>query len=134
MKHDYLIVFDGVCNLCNATVNFIIRRDNKKRFIFSPLQSPYAQAVLEKYQMTHIANDSFVLIKRERVYLRSSAALEIAKEFNGAWRLLLLFRVVPSGLRDAIYNLIARNRYKLFGKRETCMLPSKDVLDRFCED
>lgn len=126
-----IMIYDGVCYLCNSSVNFIIKRDTRNRFLFTPLQSDYAQALMIKYGLEHLVDDTFILIKDERCFFQSDAALEISKEFSGLWRLLRVFKVVPKPFRDFFYGLIARNRYRLFGKADSCKIPSAEVKAKF---
>lgn len=128
-----LILFDGVCNLCNGAVQFIIMRDKKQRFRFASLQS----SIGKKYSSLQPADQpdpgTILLIRNNRIYDRSNAALEIAKELSGAWPALYIFKIVPKFLRDAIYNLIARNRYRWFGKKDECMIPTPALKNRFID-
>ena len=125
------MLFDGVCNLCNGAVDFILRHDRHSRFVFASLQSEAGQELLNLYQLPTDHYDSMVLLKDGKLYQRSSAALEIARDLPGAWQLLTTFKVVPVPVRDAVYNFIARNRYRFFGKNETCRLPSPAERARF---
>ena len=125
-----LILFDGVCNLCNGWVNFVIDRDPDGRFIFGALQSDEARDYLSLANDRE-ALDSIVLIDAEGVFVRSSAVLRISEGLNGAWPMLRTFRIVPGPLRDAIYDLIARHRYSWFGRRETCRVPTPELSTRF---
>ncbi len=132
MKSDSAIVlFDGVCNFCNSSINFIIKRDQKGYFKFAPLQSEIAQKLVG--DKTKPMPESVILIENGRTYDRSSAALRIAKKLNVLWPLLYIFIIVPKPIRDAVYNLIGRNRYKWFGKTEACMIPTPEVRSRFLD-
>ncbi len=132
MKSDNAIVlFDGVCNFCNSSINFIIKRDKKGYFKFAPLQSEIAQKLVG--DKTKPMPESVILIENGRTYDRSSAALLIAKKLNGLWPVLYIFIIVPKPIRDAVYNLIGRNRYKWFGKTEACMIPTPEVRSRFLD-
>lgn len=131
MKDHQIIIFDGLCNFCNGSVNFIIARDSPRIFKFAPMQSEIAQELLSKYQLNEIENDTLLLIKREQCFVRTDAILEITKDLNGLWCLFSVFKIIPSTIRDYLYRLFARNRYNLFGKRTTCIVPSQDVRDRF---
>ncbi|GAB4397810.1 MAG: thiol-disulfide oxidoreductase DCC family protein [Microscillaceae bacterium] len=126
-----LVLFDGVCNLCNHTVDFIIRRDRKGRFKFASLQSDFAQSKLGHLISSVRDLDSVILIKEGKVLQKSSAALEIARHLRGLWPALLVFKLVPRFIRDGVYDWIARNRYRWFGKKETCRLPSPEEKARF---
>lgn len=125
-----LVLFDGVCNLCNGTVNFIIARDPNARFRFSSLQSAAARDVLENHRLESNL-DTIVLVEHGQVYTRSTAALRIVKQLSGLWPLLGLFLVVPSVLRDAVYVFVAKNRYRWFGKSESCSVPTPELAARF---
>lgn len=126
-----IVLFDGVCNLCNSSVQFIIARDTKAYFRFASLQSELGKSLLSTHQLSPTSIDTIVLVKKEKVYVRSAAALEIAQHLDGAWRWLSVFRVLPLPLRDALYNFVARNRYRWFGKEESCWLPTPDLRERF---
>lgn len=125
-----IVLFDGECNFCDASVQFIIKRDKKAAFQFASLQSEVGQALIEKFAVpTHV--DSIVLIEGERYYMKSSAALKIARQLDGLWKLSYAAIVLPKPLRDAVYSYIAKNRYKWFGKKEACMLPTAEQRNRF---
>lgn len=127
----HIVLFDGVCNLCNGAVDFIVRHDHQERFAFASLQSEAGQALLLQYHLPKDAFESMVLLKEGKLYQKSSAALQIAGELSPGWKLLKGFLVVPRPLRDAVYTFIARNRYRFFGRRETCRLPSPEERQRF---
>ena len=126
-----LVLFDGVCNLCDHSVQFIIRRDPGKRFRFASLQSPVGEEMQRRFNLPPDALDSVLLVEGDRVYNRSTAALRILRRMNGLWPLLSVCLLVPRPIRDGVYNLIAKNRYRMFGKREMCMLPTPELKDRF---
>jgi predicted DCC family thiol-disulfide oxidoreductase YuxK len=127
-----VILFDGECNLCNSSVQFILRRDSAKRFRFASLQSPAAQRQLQEIGLTpEDLPDSIALIEDGKVYVKSTAGLRIARGLGGLWPLVSVFLVVPAVPRNWIYDLIARNRYRWFGKREECMLPTAETRERF---
>ena len=127
-----VVLFDGVCNLCNGAVNFIIDRDPSVRFRFAALQSSQAEALLAPLgRVPEPDPQSFILVEEGRVYERSTAALRIARRLPGAWRLLYAFIVVPAPLRDVAYRFIARNRYRWFGKADTCRMPTPELRKRF---
>lgn len=126
-----LILFDGVCNLCNAAVTFIIKRDNNQYFQFASLQSKTGQAILRQLGRSTDQFDSFVLWENGRFYDQSTAALRVARQLSGGWPLLYSFILLPKGFRDTIYKFIARHRYQWFGQRDTCMLPTPELKDRF---
>ena len=128
-----VLLFDGICNLCNGWVQFVIRHDPAGKFRFAALQSAKGQQLLKQYGLPHEHFTTLVLIENGQVYTRSSAALRIAKQLSGAWPMLYGFAVVPAFLRDGVYNLVAGNRYAWFGKQESCMLPTPELKARFLE-
>ncbi len=130
---DHIIFFDGVCNLCNSSVDFIIRRDRKAVFKFISLQSPLATELLAPYPVDTSHMKTFVLLKQNKLFTRSDAALEVARDLDGIWRFLYYFKIVPGFIRNAVYRVISRNRYRWFGKRDTCRLPSASEKARFLE-
>jgi predicted DCC family thiol-disulfide oxidoreductase YuxK len=131
VSHGPVILFDGVCNLCNGAVQFIIRRDKKNVFRFASLQSDPAKKMMASAGLPPDKLDSIIVIKNNRVYRESDAAIEIAKEFSGGWKLLSWFGIFPKIVRDPAYRLIARYRYRLFGKRDICMIPTPDLKSKF---
>lgn len=132
ISHAHAIVFfDGVCNLCNGTVNFIIDRDPEGYFQFAPLQSDVAQQHL--HGSPEQDPDSIVLLENGKTYRRSSAALRIARRLSGPWSLLALSLVIPRPIRDAVYRWIAQNRYDWFGRRDECRVPTPELKSRFLE-
>ena len=126
-----IILFDGVCNLCNNSVQFIIRRDPKATFRFAALQSKIGQQLLKSSGLSTESFDSIILIKNGKVLQRSSAALEIAKGLTGLWPCLYGFKIIPSFIRDPLYNLVANNRYRFFGRKDHCMIPTPELKSRF---
>lgn len=126
-----VILFDGVCNFCNAGINFIIRQDKKKAFRFAPLQSAAGKRLLEQCGLSSQKMDSFVLIDNGKVYQKSAAGLRVYNKLPWYWKWTQIGWLAPRFFRDAVYDVIARNRYKWFGKKETCMVPSADVRSRF---
>lgn len=128
-----LIIFDGVCNLCNASTNFIIQRDPNALFTFTPVQSDTGIRLLSDLGIDPSDPSTFVLIQNGEVFLKSDAALEIAKHLTGAWPILSYLRFIPNIIRDSIYNLIAKNRYKIMGKRNSCMIPTAEIKARFID-
>lgn len=121
---EHLLLFDGVCNLCNASVDFIIRRDSERRFRFASLQSDVGQRVLLEHGLSHTELDSVLYLRNGVLHTKSGAALRIAAPLHGLWPVFAALLVVPPILRDAVYSWIARNRYAWFGKRETCRVPT----------
>ncbi|MFK5957309.1 MAG: DCC1-like thiol-disulfide oxidoreductase family protein [Lutibacter sp.] len=126
-----IILFDGICNLCNSSINFIIKNDDKKHFLFASLQSDAAKEILLHLPSKNLNLNSIVLIENGTIYEKSTAALRIAKYLNGGYKVLYAFIITPKFIRDWIYNLIAKNRYKWFGKKEHCMIPSPEIKCRF---
>lgn len=126
-----IILFDGVCNFCNGSVNFIIERDRAGYFKFAPLQSEIAQKLLAENGIDKVETDSVILIEDGVAYAYSTAALRVARRLDGAWKLFYGFIIVPAFIRDFFYKLFARNRYKMFGKQDACMLPTPEIRARF---
>jgi predicted DCC family thiol-disulfide oxidoreductase YuxK len=126
-----ILLFDGVCNLCNALVNFIIRRDYDAKIKFAALQTPAGQSLLRKFDLATVGMDTVVYVVGDKYYLRSAAVLHVLKELGGGWRLFYSFIIVPEFIRDSLYNLIARSRYKIFGKSDTCRVPTPETEKRF---
>ena len=130
---DNIVIFDGVCNLCEFSVNFIFERDTAGHFSFTPAQSPLGSSLLRHFGINTSRLDTVVLVRGERAFTRSAAAIEIASGLDMPWNLLAVFKAVPEPLRDMMYDLIAQNRYQMFGKKEECMLPSEELRRRFLE-
>lgn len=127
-----VLFFDGECNLCNNSVQFIIMHDKKKRFLFAPLQSEIGKTALQNIQKQNKnVPESIVLYYNAKYSVRSTAALHVLLLLGGFWSLLFAGMIIPRFLRDGIYDFISRNRYKWFGKRNECMVPTLDLLDRF---
>ena len=131
MANQPVILFDGVCNFCNGAVNFAIKRDKKARLKFATLQSGIASQLLDKFNLSARDLNSFVLIENGKVYTRSTAALKVFRYLDGLWPLMYGFIIVPKFLRDAVYKLIAKNRYRWFGIRKECMIPTPGIRSRF---
>jgi predicted DCC family thiol-disulfide oxidoreductase YuxK len=127
-----IVLFDGVCNFCSEAVNFIIRRDHKKQFKFAPLQSKIGHALRAKHGIEP-GVDSIVLIEDGQAFTHSTAAIRIAKRLGGVLSVSAILSVIPAGIRDAVYNKFAQNRYRFFGKKEVCMIPTQDLRDRFLD-
>ena len=125
-----IVLFDGVCNFCNGAVNFIINHDRANRFMFAPLQSAAGKELKQKYEIGDEI-DSIILIENEQAFTHSTAGLRIAKELGGIWSLGYAFIIIPVFIRDYCYKLFAKNRYRLFGRQDACMLPTPDVRARF---
>ncbi|MEM9831405.1 MAG: DCC1-like thiol-disulfide oxidoreductase family protein [Bacteroidota bacterium] len=126
-----IVLFDGVCNLCNHAVNFIIDRDPAQRFTFASLQSDIGNKLLETYQLDSQYLDSLVLIRGERVYLKSTAALQIARQLSGIWPACYAFILVPPIIRNFFYDIVARFRYRIFGQSDQCRVPTPELKTRF---
>ncbi len=131
MNEKPVLLFDGVCNLCNFVVSFTIERDPKGKFAFASLQSDYGQELLAKQNLPQETFDTFILQEGDQIYLKSTGALRVARRLSGLWPLLYGFIIVPAPIRDVVYSFIARNRYKWFGKKDQCMIPSPEVRARF---
>ncbi|THU40751.1 thiol-disulfide oxidoreductase DCC family protein [Niastella caeni] len=129
----YIVLFDGVCNLCDSSVQFVLKRDKKKKFLFGSLQGKTGQEYLRKYHLPADQFHSFMLIEGNVVYTRSTAMLRLLKHLGRGWQLLYAFIYVPQPIRDGLYKLIAANRYRLFGKKESCRVPTQEERDRFLE-
>lgn len=126
-----VILFDGVCNFCNFWVNFIIDRDRNDHFRFASLQSEYGQEVLRKLGLSQDDFDTFILLDGQDHYIKSTAGLMVAKKLGGGLSLLYPLILVPAFFRDAVYSLIARNRYKFFGREEACRIPTPEMRRKF---
>ena len=131
-SHEHpIVIFDGVCNLCEDSVAFIIGHDRDAKFRFVAAQTPAGQALQAQYGVDAIKEETVILIKNGRVYTRSDAGVEIAKDLDGPWQFLGLARYVPRFLRNRIYTGIAGNRYRWFGKKRECMVPDEALMKRF---
>lgn len=126
-----VILFDGVCNLCNSSVLFIIKRDPRAQFKFASLQSEFGQEQLRRFTLPTTELNSVFLLADGKLYQKSNAAIKIAGRLTGGWPLMAIFRIVPTRVRDAVYDWVARNRYRWFGKREVCMIPTPELKSRF---
>jgi predicted DCC family thiol-disulfide oxidoreductase YuxK len=132
-RENIIILFDGVCNLCNGAVQFIIKRDRKKRFVFASLQSTFGKTQLVKAGLDPYSLQSILVIDHDRFFQRSDAAIKIADNLNGFWSFLSVFRFVPKFIRDGVYNFIARYRYRIFGRQDQCMIPTPELKARFID-
>lgn len=128
-----MLLFDGVCNLCNGFIQWMIKRDSSALFKFGPLQSPVSQALLEQAGWSGKFLDSFVYIRQGVAYDRSDAALRAISDLGGVYAIAKALLIFPKGLRDAVYGMIARNRYRMFGKAESCMIPTPELRARFID-
>jgi predicted DCC family thiol-disulfide oxidoreductase YuxK len=132
MDHPVLL-FDGECNLCNGAVRFVIKRDPDAVFRFASLQSDAGQAILERHDLPKEDFDTMVYLEGDKVWTNSTAALRIVRQLGGIWGLAYAFIVIPRPVRDAVYGVIVRNRYRWFGKRDECMVPTPELRARFLE-
>ena len=128
-----IILFDGICNLCNASVQCVIRHDSKQIFRFASLQSRFGQEILSNNNLPVNDFNSFVLFDDSKIFTRSTAALKVARKLNGFIKLLYAFIIIPKFIRDAIYNIIAKNRYKWFGKKNECIIPTAELKSLFLD-
>jgi predicted DCC family thiol-disulfide oxidoreductase YuxK len=126
-----IILFDGICNLCNRAVQFVIKRDRDKKFRLASLQSKPAREILEKFGLPAERFKTFVLICGDQYFTKSTAALKVLNQIGGLWRICYVFIIIPKPIRDFVYDMIARYRYRIFGKRTSCMIPTEDISDRF---
>lgn len=131
MKNKQIVLFDGVCNFCNFWVNFIIERDVKDSFRFAALQSEKGQELLIKFSLSTRDFDTFILIDRDKFYTQSTAALRISRKLKGIWKVFYLLIIIPKPVRDFVYKIVAKNRYKFFGKREACRVPTEEERRKF---
>jgi predicted DCC family thiol-disulfide oxidoreductase YuxK len=134
MVQQPVILFDGVCNFCNGAVNFVIKKDKKSALKFAPLQSTEAHVLLASYDVPSADMKTFIFIENGRSYIRSAAALRVCRYLNSFWPLMYGFIIIPKFIRDGIYNQIAKNRYRWFGKKEVCMVPTPEVRSRFLNE
>jgi predicted DCC family thiol-disulfide oxidoreductase YuxK len=128
---DNIVLFDGVCNLCNGIVRFIMRRDHDRKIRFAPIQSALGQSLYKKFELSSDNIDTVIYISSDKYYLRSSAVLHVLKDIGGVWRFFYGLIIIPRVIRDLFYDQVARSRYLIFGKRDTCMIPDTDIADRF---
>ncbi len=126
-----VVLFDGVCNLCNGSVLFIIKRDAQSKLKFASLQSEYGAEQMKRFNLPPSALNSVLLIKNGRLFQKSNAALEIARMLDGMWPWMYAFKIVPIFIRDFVYDWIAKNRYRWFGKKDECMIPTPQMKARF---
>jgi predicted DCC family thiol-disulfide oxidoreductase YuxK len=130
-QNTQIILFDGVCNFCNSSINFIIDHDPEKHFKFAPLQSEVGQEILAQFNKNTKDFDSVILLKNNKLYQKSEAAIEITKHLSGAWKYLAVFGILPAFFLNFFYDIVAKNRYKIFGKTETCRMPTVELRERF---
>ena len=128
---DNLILFDGLCNLCSRTVQFIIRNDRLAIYKFASIQSEIGQNIYRHHGLNPDDAQTFLLLSKGKVFQRSDAAIEMARQFGGIWRLASLFKILPRWFRDWLYSMLARNRYRWFGRRVQCIVPTDEIKGRF---
>lgn len=138
MIHNFLkngkkiILFDGICNFCNANVLTIIKHDKKNVFLFTSLQSEVGKQIIGHFKIDTTKVDSIILVESESQFaIKSVAALKILNHFNGLWKLIQIFWIIPTFIRNSVYNYIAKNRYKWFGKKDECMIPTDEIKSKF---
>ena len=130
--HKKIILFDGVCNLCNSAINYVIDKDKKDEFRFLALQSDLGKELREYLGITHDNLDSIILYSPEEAYyIKSTAALKIIRRFSGLWKTVLIFNIIPVKIRDYIYDFVAKNRYQWYGKQQQCRIPTPELESKF---
>ncbi|MDU8887031.1 thiol-disulfide oxidoreductase DCC family protein [Yeosuana sp. MJ-SS3] len=133
-KHKQLILFDGVCNLCNSSVQYVIKRDKMNLFMFTALQSDVGQQIIKEHDIDTIKTDSIILYSEEgKLSYKSTAALKIAKHLGFPTNLMVVFFIIPPFIRNWVYDFVARNRYNWYGKRDQCMIPTPELKSKFLE-
>ena len=128
-----IILFDGVCNLCNSSVQFVLKQDKQNQFIFGSFQGKFGQEFLHSYNLPPGKFNSFMLFEDDKLYTESTAALRVCKNLGGLWGLLYVFIIVPKFIRNGVYRIIAKNRYKWFGKKEVCRVPTPALKEKFLD-
>lgn len=131
MNSKPIILFDGICNLCNGVVQFIINHDPENKFLFASLQSDAGQQLLKQFNLPSENFNSFILVQNNKVYNKSTGALKVARQIKGAWSWLYIFIIIPKFIRDTVYAWVGKNRYKWFGKKDACMIPTPELKARF---
>jgi len=126
-----IVLFDGVCNLCQSTVQFVIKHDHRKKIRFASLQGEFGQQILKKHNLPLTNYNSFLFLENGRLHMKSGAALRLSRYLDGVWPLFYILIIIPPFLRNAVYGFIAKNRYRWFGKQESCWLPTPDLKQRF---
>ena len=129
-----VILFDGYCNLCNSQVNSILRFDSKKFFYFSNLNSSFSKKVIKENKVESLEGKTIILFHNNKIIIKSNAAIKIAYLLGGFFKIFIIFKILPNFIRDGIYDVISRNRYRWFGKSDSCYIPKKEILDRFIND
>lgn len=131
VRKDNIVLFDGVCNLCNGFVNVLISRDKDAKLTFASLQSEAAVKLLKELEFDMEGVDSVIFLKNRVIATKSDAVIEIFRTLGGVWKLAVVLYIIPVNFRNRIYAWVAKNRYLWFGKREACMIPNEDVMNRF---
>lgn len=126
-----VILFDGYCDLCNSQVNSILRFDSKKFFYFSNLNSSFSKKVIKENKVESLEGKTIILYHNNKIIIKSNAAIKIAYLLGGFFKIFIIFKILPNFIRDGIYDIISRNRYRWFGKSDSCYIPKKEILDRF---
>ena len=134
MEKESILLFDGDCSLCNAAVDFVLKRNTKKKLLLASIQGTAGQRVLKMYQLPPSYLDTLVLVEQGKVYLGSTAALRVARLLGGGWPLFYALIIIPKGLRDRIYQWIGKNRYKWFGRRASCRMPTASERAHFLKE
>jgi predicted DCC family thiol-disulfide oxidoreductase YuxK len=134
MLQESILLFDGHCSLCNGAVDFVLKRDTRKKLLLASIQGTAGQGVLKKYELPPSYLDTLVLVEEGKVYLGSTAALRVARLLGGGWPLFYGLIIIPKGVRDRIYQWISRNRYQWFGRRDTCRIPSASESAHFLKE
>ena len=129
-----VILFDGYCNLCNSQVNSILRFDYKKFFYFSNLDSSFSKKVIKENKVESLEGNTIILYHNNKIIIKSNAAIKIAYLLGGFFKIFIIFKILPNFIRDGVYDVISRNRYRWFGKSDSCYIPKKEILDRFIND
>jgi predicted DCC family thiol-disulfide oxidoreductase YuxK len=129
-----IVVFDGVCNLCSHSVRFILRHEASSHLKFAPMQSPAGARLLKEFGFSTDDVKTFVVVVNGKVHVRSDAAIQISKHLRGVWKLSGVVWIIPRPIRDWLYDVVARNRYRWFGKKEVCMVPTPEVRSRFLSE
>ena len=126
-----IVLFDGVCNLCQSTVQFVIKHDQRKKIRFASLQGEFGQQILKEHNLPLTNYNSFLFLENGKLHMKSGAALRLSRYLDGVWPLFYILIIIPPFLRNAVYGFIANNRYRWFGKQESCWLPTPDLKQRF---
>lgn len=130
---DKVVLFDGVCNLCQASVQTLIKLDKKKRLKFASLQSNFGQELLSDLNIEQDNFKTFIYLSNKQIYTRSTAAIQVFSDFGGAWKLVRIFYIIPKFIRNAVYDFVSSNRYKWFGKKDACWIPTPELKARFLD-